>query len=228
MKTRIRVAMVALVGLLCCAAQANAQSSGLFGSRSIGGGVQEGARSFSGTPGNQVQQAQADAGQVSGQERFLRDNRQPGQFVGADSGDTQNFFSQFGAGGGQGLSGLANRATNRRQTTGNSANRAIPYRAQLSIGFPVPSSAASAGLENLERRFVNLERQKRLPAINVEREGSTLVLRGRVANEQDRDLAIQLARLEPGFADVRSELVVASETPPTDSPADDSPVESAP
>ncbi len=92
-------------------------SSGTFGARSVGGagGVPSANRSFRGTqPGQGVD---ATAGQVTGSERFLRQNRQAGEFVGGDSRDAVNLFSQSGGRTGQsGMTGL-------RTGQGNNSNR---------------------------------------------------------------------------------------------------------
>jgi osmotically-inducible protein OsmY len=58
---------------------------------------------------------------------------------------------------------------------------------------------------------------RKLSPIRVTEQGDTLILRGRVATRADRDLAENLARLEPGVWNVRNELVVGGE--PDTSPA---------
>ena len=132
-------------------------NSGTFGSRTLGQGVGAGSSNFQGSPGNRLEQAQSGAGEVSGGERFVRDSRQPGQFVGADSGDATNFFSQLGGGGfpGGGLEQLArNRNFQNNQTqSGRQAPAAAAADARLRLswtrrdpaqfGFAEPSDEAA-------------------------------------------------------------------------------------
>lgn len=200
-------------------------SSGLFGSRSLGQGV--GGRNGSafgaagGTPGNLVEQAQQGAGQVSGGERFLRDNRQPGQFVGADAADTSNFFSQLT---GQGVGGLEQLGQNRgRQFTGNQngqMSRKAPLRPRLSIGFKYPMPAQTQLGRQLQTRIAKLPRLEILAPVNVAIENQTAILTGRVATAHDREMIAQIALLEPGIAHVENQLLVGQPTeqaPPTSS-----------
>src|SRR5690349_6799507 len=104
------------------AGEARAQqgmSSGAFGSRNVGSSFSPAASNFSGSAaargaaGGQgglgalgavgtggslagaTTRGDASAGQVTGNERFLRNNRRPGSFVGGDSADTNNIFSQL-------------------------------------------------------------------------------------------------------------------------------------
>lgn len=66
-------------------------SSGSFGSRALGQGVTAGQRTMGrGTTGSSAMGAagSANVGQIDSSERFLRQNRQAGSFVGADSRDS--------------------------------------------------------------------------------------------------------------------------------------------
>ena len=64
-------------------------SSGMFGSRTLGGSVSGRSDNLSsaGTPGARLEQ-QTEVGQIGGNERFLRSSRTAGQFVGSDSGES--------------------------------------------------------------------------------------------------------------------------------------------
>src|SRR5688572_19278677 len=88
---------------------ATSGSSGMFGSRSLGGSLSAGNRGFSGggtavgggqslRPG-QTMQGDAGAGQVQGSERFTRQGRQAGQFVGSDTADLPGFLTELATGG---------------------------------------------------------------------------------------------------------------------------------
>ena len=126
------------------------RASGLFGSRTLGQGTTSRAGSgFGGdsgaansaAPGNAVETLQADAGQASGDERFIRENRDPAAFVGADSADASGFFGQQAQG--VTLSGLeqfAAAAASRdfqNQNGGGSSLRS-PLRPRLVLGFTPP------------------------------------------------------------------------------------------
>ena len=94
----IRAICTVLASLAVLAVVSEAQAQ-LFGERSIGGSsVTRRSR-----PGD------TQAGTVTGSERFLRDNREDGNFIGADSRDTRAFVGaqQATTGAAAGRSGLA-------------------------------------------------------------------------------------------------------------------------
>jgi osmotically-inducible protein OsmY len=207
--------------------QSGRGSSGTFGSRSLGGTLSAGQRTFAGSGGQGVQN-QAQVGQISGSERYVRGNRQPGQFVGADAADTSSFFSALSAGGlGSGLQGQGNlrggasalRQDSEQgndfqgQQSGAGGRSQIPVRVRLQIGFepPVRESAVAARLQD---RYVRITAVEQLSPITVTMEERIAVLQGRVATDHSRDLAARLALLEPGISAVRNELIVG---PPLDS-----------
>ena len=233
-------------------------SSGMFGQRTLGGSLSAGQRSFTGSsmgsmgggmgaglgsagrPGGvgagalngsgSLGSALGNVGQLSGADRFVRGNRKPGQFVGADNQDTGNFLSQTGANGllglnaglnGQNMQVGRNARTNRGrngQRSGQAASRsAAQMQAVLKIGFerePVPSDLAQV----VTTRLQGIKAIRAQSPLAVEFEDSTAVLRGEVASEHDRVLAEQLVRLEPGVGQVRNELTVGSPTSPRPSP----------
>ncbi len=100
----IAVAVCALIVLgageaLAQGSFGTSSSSGTFGSRNLGSGVS----SRSGRGGSTGLQSTENVGQVTGNERYLRENRQPGQFVGADTAEAGSFVGQVGATGGTGI-----------------------------------------------------------------------------------------------------------------------------
>lgn len=186
------------------------QTSGMFGSRTLGGSMSARQGSTFGTPGNRIEQAQSGAGEIQGNERFVRGNRQPGQFVGSDSGDMNNFFSALtgrGTGAGQGLrGGNQNRGNSVNSSRGNS--RQFGYRTTLRVGFeytPVPHHIVTA---TVEQRLAKIPQVRSLSPISVTMDGRTAVLTGSVVAERDRDLAAQMVLLEPGVSEIRNELTV--------------------
>jgi hypothetical protein len=109
-----KLALLIACGYLAVgAAPAQAQFSGGsnfpgggFGASNAGGG-QGGGGSFGGggqggggQGGSSQQSGDTGVGQLSGTERYLRDNRQPGQFVGNDSGEANGFIGALSANGG--------------------------------------------------------------------------------------------------------------------------------
>jgi hypothetical protein len=231
------------------AAVAHAQSTmGSFGSRNVGSSFSPAASNFSGSAGARssyaaglgggqgglgalgqtgvggslagaTTRADTSAGQITGNERFLRNNRQPGQFVGSDSADASNFFSQ--------LSGLTGGQLGRGQNRNDSANnlnnvRMTPSKARVQMvpGFTYAGPGGDRVSLALEDRLGRSSRIERLGPITVRIEGRTAVLSGLVATQHDRDLAERVALLEAGVSAVRNELQVAPspELPPTGLP----------
>jgi len=79
---------------------------------------------------------------------------------------------------------------------------------RLDVAQPEFSSRTT---DTVARLIEKAGRIRKLSPIRVTEQGDTLILRGRVATRADRDLAENLARLEPGVWNVRNELVVAGE-----------------
>lgn len=250
------VALLAAAILIPSTAHAQGrQTSGAFGNRTLGGTLggrsSGGGGSGLGTTGQNLE----GAGMVTGNERFVRGARQPGQFVGADTADTgfvgnQNaavggtgsmglgttglgrgglgglggMSSMYGRGGTSALGGLfGGQGMNRGQLgqmgqfgmnqnmRGNNRQLRVP----ITVGFTQPLAASTATTTQLERRLTKIP-QLRVKQVQVEMEEGTVVLRGTVPTEQDRDLAARLALLEPGISAVRNELqVVPSSEPET-------------
>jgi len=224
--------------------QGGQSTSGMFGSRTLGGGIGGGTGNMFGSPGNRVEQAQSGAGELGGNERFVRDNRQPGAFVGADTADTSNFFSVLagsglggqggllsgGLGGNRSQGGLlsgglgTNRANRFSQTSSRLGGRGrSTFTAALSIGFEYPKPAAAEVSTRLQERLARIAQIRRLTPLVVTFHGRTAVLRGAVATEHDREMVARLARMEPGVREVQNELTVGA--PPTGPPAAPKPEE---
>ncbi len=198
--------------VLCCDARAQS-TGGAFGQRNLGGSISNRQGSFGGTPSASFEQE--GVGEVTGTERFVRDARQPGQFVGADSSDTQNFFSQQ-----SNVSQLnnlpANRNANRQNAGRNGAqqNRTRILRRRLNPGFRYPQISETVVSSKINARFNRLSTPNAPLDIQVAVEGQTALLRGTVASEEERKLAETLVSLEPGVWEVRNELTVSAQRPP--------------
>lgn len=219
------------------AQQSAAASSGAFGARSLGSAFTPNAGGFTGSgsggaSGNgmaaagmggvsgMTQRGDASAGQVTGNERFVRGARRPGQFVGADNADSSNLMSQLSSMAQGQLGPQRNNATtNPNRTQGNQGARRTMPRVELDLAFEYRTKGPTEAAVTLQNRFTQSPKPGLRGRVIVNLEGRTAVLRGNVATEHDRVLAERVALLEAGVSQVRNELqVVRTEPipPPTD------------
>lgn len=111
-----------------------------------------------------------------------------------------------------------------------------PIRPQLTVGFVAPVRAEAAVTGQVQQRMERLGRgvtagvssavarsrsalgnqSLMRNTISITMEGRTAVLTGTVSTEHDRALAERLTLLEPGVSAIRNELVVASNSPPSE------------
>jgi hypothetical protein len=202
---------------------------GMFGSRSLGSDVTAGQRSFGGGTFNTNGGL---GGQGTGAARYLRTNRQPGEFVGADMQGMQRFvgapqtgmgaggWSQFG-GMGPSMSGMgqnylgprSNTSQDQQREQGIATQNAGAIRTTFRVAFDCPEPAPNRISTLLARRLAELPLSQGHSPIQVEMQGRTAILRGVVTTEHDRGLVEQVVRLEPGIEAVKNDLAVASPTP---------------
>jgi hypothetical protein len=237
--TAIAAATITALGLLHarCYAQANRGSttSGMFGNTTLGstGGASPqglGSGMTQGMGGNSQQGGSGAGGQsqmgmqsqmvTGGGPVNLQAGGQTG-FVGISSRNNQQAFNASGQGamGNQNFNALRQLATTQRQNQFNAqqaqkANRTTAqaqaqFRVPLRLGFQ-PAVASTAPLPKVQNSIAKVPGLTKLGPVEATLEGTTAVLRGRVATEADRQLAEGLARLEPGIGAVRNELVVGS------------------
>ena len=184
-------------------------ASSLFGNRTLGGGIQSNAQRQEAAQvgnGQAVEQIQEGAGSLSGDERFLRENRQPGAFVGADTADAVNLRSQMQ---GQQQQNFGNLFQNLFGNTNiQNQNPRTQLRIPISLGFAPRPIATGQVATTFTARLTRLPEFHATGPVEVTMEGRTAVLRGTVASEADRELAEDLAMLEPAVRAVRNELVV--------------------
>jgi osmotically-inducible protein OsmY len=163
-------------------------------------------------------------GVLTGSERFWRENRRPGEFVGASSQETSQFIgaqssaTEIVAPAAEDLP--AKQTPDASQVNlpaaGMAARAQRPYEPRLVVGFEVPSQPAP------QFNAAVLARLKALPGlhpanrIEVSVAAGTATLRGEVASERDRALVEQLLLFEPGISAVRNALTVK---PPSQSPS---------
>jgi BON domain len=110
-----------------------------------------------------------------------------------------NLFSQIGR--------QMNQGGNFNQQGGRSTARST-IRIPLKLGFAPKPVSLTQFTAKFESRLSNLPGITAISPIRVTMDGSTAVLKGVVASEQDRELAAGVALLEPEVATVRNELTV--------------------
>ena len=237
------IGSVAIVGVALFGSTAFGQTrdvNSMFGSRTLGGTSAGGGRTSFGTPGSQVEQAMSGAGELTGSERFVRGGRQPGQFVGSDTGDMSQTIFGNAAGGGNaggpdlsGLANLANRNANRGRTGGGqSGQNRVSYSTGLKVGFEYRLPTAPALSSRIEERLAKMSLGEDYGPLEVTLEGRTATIRGVVATRRERDLVGHLVRMEPGISTVENEVTLPSpsdlpvpgQTPPAANGPDAAPV----
>ena len=175
-----------------------------------------------------------DIGQASADARYIRGNRTAGDFVGVDVGDartagvmdigtagggrggqqfTSLFSSSSGRGGnnvlGQLLGGQFNQGGGNQRTRSSSGGN-TQLRIPIRMDFTITPAATTRFTAQFQKRLGKLPGLTMVSPIEVVADGDTVVLRGAVASEGDRQLAEDLAKLEPEVSKVRNELTVQS------------------
>jgi len=166
-------------------------------------------------------------GQITGNERFLRQNRDPGQMVGGGGVGVGNMRGETDAGGdgGSSMFGSQSRFSSSNPMMSSFMNSSMfnsRYNQRQQLRVPLrlgptgvtfsPSTPAVATGPNLrvQDRLARIPQLKNPAAVKVEMEGQVAILRGQVTTPHERDLVARLVLLEPGVADVRNELQLAS------------------
>ena len=161
-----------------------------------------------------------DAGQVQGNERFLRNNRRRGDFVGSDRFERRNFVgSQQGTANGQAISSVAGvRPERDRSAQINQPLQPTPrnraHYPRLQIGF----ATGVSGIQqpgDLQRELENPDYFSTTNRYEVFLANRIATLRGVVVDARERDLAELLVSFEPGISAVRNELRIANASPPS-------------
>jgi osmotically-inducible protein OsmY len=159
------------------------------------------------------------AGQVTGNERFVRRNRPSGSFVGNDVRQRRGFIGQQSAN----LTGRVRIAAEQaRISVAPSVNREAAstvnrstgvYEPRLAVGFDVERPS---DVQITVRTVLQLHLTHAFPPatrIEVSVADGIATLRGEVSCERDRSLAERLVLFEPGIAGVRNELQVKPAPP---------------
>jgi hypothetical protein len=152
----------------------------LFGTSGTGGGMNSGMQGLGST----------------GMQRYGGGGTSSSQYGGYRAG-------QFG-----GMSGGAYGGMQRGGAQGGNANT-TSIRTQLTASFESRPSDAEKFSTSLPQRLTRLPGLHWSSPGQIEIQGRTVILRGSVATEHDRDLAERVARLEAGVEQVQNQLVVA-------------------
>jgi hypothetical protein len=166
----------------------------------------------------------APAGKVLGSERFVRGNRSRADFVGADRREVQSFVgSEQARTSGAVISALAGlRAQPDRSGT---INRPLQmpksdqmYHPTLQVAFQVPSPSAAEKGNRLTKELSDAVCFSRRCRFEVSVVARKAILRGAVADEEERDLAELLVLFEPGISAVQNELQLLTPARPLSEP----------
>jgi hypothetical protein len=95
---------------------------------------------------------------------------------------------------------------------GNQQQRTVRPQMVINFDHPVRTSVKTQSI--LTTRFSKLADKTQFAGVEVEVDGSSVVLRGEVASAKDSKLAMILARLEPGVRHVENKLTVADSPVP--------------
>lgn len=170
--------------------------------------------------GPQASAGDQAAGNIQGNERFLRSNRSQGDFVGLDLSDVARFVGQINAQNpGRAIRGFS--PLTPRPNLSPEINRPLQNHRSNSLHEPV----LQLGFELAPEKTVQLAVQAQSRAekaiaarfenqIVVSVEGRIATLRGEVGDEEDSRLAEAIVRMEPGVSEVRNEVQIRSNSEP--------------
>ena len=135
-----------------------------------------------------------------------------GRFVGNEQMPTNagNQFGQNNLGRTGRRSTLANQNQQMGGQGGNSTSNRRPLQARHRVAFDLPAPTQESISQDLQMQLQAAGPRIPIQGVQIEFELGELTLRGTVATEDQRLLAAQLARLEPGVRSVKNELVVQS------------------
>lgn len=160
-------------------------------------------------------------GTLQGNERFLRGNRNPSDFIGMGSADAGGFVGQVNAANPANANIVLLQPSPPRPNRSPQVNRPIRTRRPNTLHEPVlipgfesdpESTAQRAG--QATTRLQSLFSDRFENRIEVSVEGRTATLRGVASGEEDSRLAEWIVRMEPGISEVRNLIEVRSAVPP--------------
>jgi hypothetical protein len=140
----------------------------------------------------------------------------PGGFGQASFGTTTTGTTQQGGRTAAGGRAAINTGNLTGTTNQNTSTTMVSHVAEMK--FPVAPVVPSALQAELQGQLTRTSMWKGPANVTVEIVGGTVVLRGRVADADDRRMAEGMVRLTPGVRDVQNEIVVPGSPPPATSP----------
>lgn len=191
-------------------------SSSMFGGSSTSG-LGQGSSSAGGFTNSRTSSSQfgGKTGQLNGQ--FGQSSTR--QFVGADSSDARNSLFRNSSSSATNNTSSSNRSAsqdrNRRPASDTRRFQAeqpqsaakIPIRSHLTLKFPRQSLDSGTVTYRLQKNLRTIRREgSGLPPLDVQVVGRTATLRGHVASEDERRMAIRLVQIQPGISAVHDEL----------------------
>jgi osmotically-inducible protein OsmY len=185
-------------------ANANGANAGLVGMAPGGmyGGTGYGAQNGAGRAGSSYSSSSQYGNRSGGQN---------GQFGGGQGrqggGSRRGGTGQYG----QGQSGQGGGATANK-------DQQPWYEPRIEVGFSVSTPAPTVVQTNIAAPLHAPALTSRFGSVNVSVQGSTVTLRGTVPSEEDRQLAAQMAMLEPTVYSVQNDLKVAAPVAPAAMP----------
>lgn len=159
-----------------------------------------------------------NAGGLTGDRRFLRQNRRRGDFVGRDVDASQGFVGET-----QGrttgrvqtaVSTLLEEPTIPVNTPRPAASRTGIYEPRLTIAFEVDLPRASDRTREIQNLVVRAAGLSPPETIEVTLHDGVATLRGEVDSAAARDRAALVVQFEPGVVSVRNELIVRAPPEP--------------
>jgi hypothetical protein len=115
--------------------------------------------------------------------------------------------ARTGAAARTGLGGLAGRAAV-NTNAGNITNYGSPITFTVDVRFAAPPIQSPQLQADLQGLIVRTPFLKQPNGVRIEVSGSTVILRGRVADDDERRLIEGMVRMEPGVREVRNELTI--------------------
>jgi BON domain-containing protein len=113
-----------------------------------------------------------------------------------------------GGGGGANAGGGRNRGGRAGTNTATTNAQDVWFEPRIEIGFEVPETKKSAVAKTVADSMGANKPGTRFGGVQVSMAGSVAILRGTVSSANDRQLAEQIAMLDPSVTSVRNELTV--------------------
>ncbi len=237
----LRNGAVLVLTTILLVASSQTASAQLFGDREVGGSLSrrptpgQSSRPSSQTRPSSTQRSQTNrTTMASGDERpgfesvgqmvddnarFIRGNRDAGDFVGSDLGDSQTFVGMQQTDIEADLSSAVDELLIEETPDVNLGTQpVIPPRMllnapRLQVGFDFTPRQPDVVSAQLTRRVGLTLSSDASNRIEVSMEDGVAILRGEVVSERDRKLAGILVGFEPGVARVRNEIQLATAAP---------------